>query len=157
RRPSWSRPSERRFRPDRCNPGGEGVQCSEPRVSRRDAGNRCAEVPAMIPMSWSSSRRRLVFVTACIAVVVVGGGLAWAAANAAQERQKAESVYSLLHVARVQPSVLFTSPKSQEPDKDFEAYKRTQLILVKCRLLLNAALRDPRLADLPVVNRQDDP
>src|SRR5262249_41034885 len=59
-------------------------------------------------------------------------------------------------VARVKPSVM-RQPLVQEAEPDFETYKRTQVVLVKSRLVLNAALRDPRVADLPILTKQLDP
>ncbi len=46
------------------------------------------------------------------------------------------------------------------PDRmstDFQAYQRTQAALVKSRFVLNAALRDPKIANLNSVRQQKDP
>jgi hypothetical protein len=88
--------------------------------------------------------------------LLVGGILVVVAATYAQERLKPEGARTLLHVARVRPSVLRPTA-NQEAESDFETYKRTQAVLVKSRLVLNAAMRDARVADLPVVTRQADP
>jgi capsular exopolysaccharide synthesis family protein len=44
-----------------------------------------------------------------------------------------------------------------DPDGDFQNYKQTQLALLKNRSVLNAALRDPKVKDLPAVKNRLDP
>lgn len=61
---------------------------------------------------------------------------------------------SLLHIAADQPRVLF---KTSEYRPDANAFRQTQLALVKSRLVLNAALRQPKVADLNTIRKQDDP
>jgi hypothetical protein len=102
-----------------------------------------------------SSRRRVALFITTIAILIAGGILALAAAEA-QEREKTVKASSILHVARVRPSVM-KPPQAEETERDFEIYKRTQAVLVKSRLVLNSALRDPRVSELPVVANQADP
>jgi hypothetical protein len=61
---------------------------------------------------------------------------------------------TLLHVASIQPRILFDTPDGRT---DFGNYQRVQIALVKGRLVLNSALRDPKVESLPVVKQQDDP
>jgi len=61
---------------------------------------------------------------------------------------------SLLHIAADQPRVLF---KTSEYRPDANAFRQTQLALVKSRLVLNAALRQPKVADLATLRKEPDP
>jgi polysaccharide biosynthesis transport protein len=61
---------------------------------------------------------------------------------------------SLLHIAADQPRVLF---KTSEYRPDSNAFRQTQLALVKSRLVLNAALRQPKVADLSTIRKQAEP
>jgi capsular exopolysaccharide synthesis family protein len=58
-------------------------------------------------------------------------------------------VRTTLHVAARQPAIL---PGAVTDNRiDFATYQRTQIALVKSRLVLNAAFRDPRVAGLPML------
>ena len=61
---------------------------------------------------------------------------------------------SLLHVEATPPSVV---SQRGETRADFQNYQRTQVALVKSRLVLNAALRDPEVAALGLVRDPIDP
>ena len=50
--------------------------------------------------------------------------------------------------------VLFHTSEAQS---DFQSFRQTQIALLKSRLVLNAALRQPKVAELPVVRREADP
>jgi capsular exopolysaccharide synthesis family protein len=65
-------------------------------------------------------------------------------------------VRTTLHVASNRPSILPNSAGGGG-GIDFSTYQRTQAALVKSRLVLSAALMDPRVADLSVVRRKADP
>jgi polysaccharide biosynthesis transport protein len=47
--------------------------------------------------------------------------------------------------------------KHPEASGKFDSFQQTQVALLKTRLVLNAALRDPKVANLPVVKEQPDP
>jgi hypothetical protein len=67
-------------------------------------------------------------------------------------------VRALLHVSTSEPCILF--PPGRETNafrNDFEAYKRTQMALIKSRLVLDHALRRPEVYRLDVVKQQTDP
>ncbi len=63
-------------------------------------------------------------------------------------------VRTTLHVAARQPH-LFSNAGADRVD--FSSYQRTQIALVKSRLVLNAALRSPKVADLEVVRKHSNP
>jgi hypothetical protein len=65
---------------------------------------------------------------------------------------------ALLYVARHPERVLFeTSQNRQFEWEDFANYQRNQIALVKSRPVLNAALRNDKVAELPWVKKQIDP
>ncbi len=61
---------------------------------------------------------------------------------------------ALLHVASHSPHGVFTGSESSD---DFAAYQRTQATLLKSRAVLQAALRQPQVAELNEVHGQTDP
>src|SRR5206468_8669282 len=84
-------------------------------------------------------------------------GLALAAATAAGvwfTQTERHTARTLIHVASYQPYVFADATGNRT---DFGSYQRTQVVLAKSRLVLNAALRDPKVADLPLVQEQTDP
>lgn len=68
--------------------------------------------------------------------------------------QPAPTAQSLLHVEAQQPTLIANRGESRG---DFQSYQRTQVALVKSRLVLNTALRDPEVAALPVIRQPIDP
>jgi succinoglycan biosynthesis transport protein ExoP len=60
---------------------------------------------------------------------------------------------ALLYVSATPPSVVFSSTENRA---DFAIYQRTQLALVKSRPVINTALKQPKVKDLDMVNRQAD-
>jgi capsular exopolysaccharide synthesis family protein len=63
-------------------------------------------------------------------------------------------VHSQLHVSPNPQTVLFANAEYRT---DFQASQQTQVALVKSRLVLNKALRDPRVAKLGLIVEQPDP
>ncbi|SIN67723.1 capsular exopolysaccharide family [Singulisphaera sp. GP187] len=61
---------------------------------------------------------------------------------------------SMLHVNSTQPRILL---KVGENESDYVAYQRTQLALLKSRLVLSTALKDPEVAKLEVIAKVVDP
>lgn len=61
---------------------------------------------------------------------------------------------ALLHVEASPPAVVFAKGESRA---DFQSYQRTQVALVKSRLVLNAALRNPDVANIAVIRDSVDP
>jgi succinoglycan biosynthesis transport protein ExoP len=61
---------------------------------------------------------------------------------------------AMLHVNSVQPRILLPIG---EIHTEYGAYQRTQLALLESRLVLNAALKQPGIAKLPILTRMSDP
>src|SRR5262249_47949270 len=59
----------------------------------------------------------------------------------------------LLLVMQDTPHVIFALDNRQ----DYQTFKRTQMAMVKSRLVLNAALSQEKIAELPIIQRQADP
>lgn len=59
-----------------------------------------------------------------------------------------------IHISSEAPKILFTTAEGKP---DFMSYQKTQMALVCSRFVLNAALRQPKVADLPIVKDQLDP
>jgi len=64
------------------------------------------------------------------------------------------SAYSVVYIARQPPFVLHQVATDKE---EFEHYRRYQIALIKSRLVLNAALHNPKVAALPVLKQHSDP
>src|SRR5438105_5005997 len=62
---------------------------------------------------------------------------------------------ALLDVACTPPKVVFSTNENRVDP--FHTYQRKQLALVKSRLVLTAALRRPKVAELSIVRQQVDP
>jgi capsular exopolysaccharide synthesis family protein len=65
-----------------------------------------------------------------------------------------QTAHTLLRVEANQPSILFADPETRS---NFANYQRAQLAMIKSRLVLNAALRQPRVAALAGVRGHADP
>lgn len=61
---------------------------------------------------------------------------------------------AMLHVSSEQPRIL---AKTGEVHADFAAYQKTQLAMLKSRLVLGAALKQPEVARLEIVRAQAEP
>ncbi|HYV36565.1 MAG TPA: hypothetical protein VE988_12710 [Gemmataceae bacterium] len=62
--------------------------------------------------------------------------------------------YALLHITSGRPLVLTPGHFDKE---EFDGFQKTQVAMVKSRLVLNSALREPKVAALAVVREQTDP
>ncbi len=114
-------------------------------------------------------RTRLIFAAALLTLAVVGASVG-AFAFQAQGPQKppssgaatpaqaaaAPDVYALLLVEPREPRLL-PGGKRGEPAGDEAAYRRTQLVLLKSRLVLRAALQRPDVAGLAALKDKPDP
>ena len=65
-----------------------------------------------------------------------------------------DSVQAMYIVAAAPPRIMYPTSE-QQPDSD--GYKRMQVLIVKDRLLLNAAIRNPKVADLDSIREKADP
>lgn len=93
-------------------------------------------------------RRWALALGAGLAGAVLTGALAWAFLPA--------SKFSARTLLRVPPESKFLLATS-EPVPDLGNHQRTQLSLVKSRLVLNSALKDPKVSQLSVVQGQVEP
>jgi len=90
-------------------------------------------------------------------LIAVGLGLAAGLAAAAVVWFVIDTPYtaiSELKIASVEQKLLF--PTAEEHAR-FETYKQTQMRLVKYQFVLNAALRDPNVANLSMIREQEHP
>lgn len=65
-------------------------------------------------------------------------------------------VFALLHVHRRPPRILGDGPQAPLDPGEPEEFRRTQLVILRTRAVLNNALRDPAVNKLPVVQQQTD-
>jgi capsular exopolysaccharide synthesis family protein len=93
-------------------------------------------------------RRWALAVLLGLSMLALAGGAAWVTVP---EQHTAET---LLRVEATQPKLLFGS---SEGVNNFLNYQKAQAALVKSRLVLNAALRQPQVAELALVRAQDNP
>lgn len=61
---------------------------------------------------------------------------------------------TLVHIPAYRPVILGETADSRT---DFSSFQRTQIAYIKSRLVLNAALRDPKVSELKLVKDQSDP
>lgn len=83
-----------------------------------------------------------------VPVAVIAAAIAWLTVPAPF------TAFALLRVASVEPRLVF---QTAETNSDFATYRRTQMALIKSRFVLNAALRKPSVAALPMVRKQTHP
>ena len=64
------------------------------------------------------------------------------------------TAHALLHVHPSTPRVLF---ETADTKNNFGSYQKTQIALIKSRFVLNAALRQPKVANLALLKEEPDP
>jgi hypothetical protein len=69
--------------------------------------------------------------------------------------QAKNEVHALLQVERALQNPMGEPARMSE--EEFTSYMETQVALMKTRLVLNSALRDPKVANLPAIKDQEDP
>jgi capsular exopolysaccharide synthesis family protein len=84
--------------------------------------------------------------------ILLGGGVAAAVFVFLPPRY---TVQALLHVASIQPSII--AHGNEGGANAFWSYQKTQLVMVKSKLVLNAVLRQPRVTELQLISQQPDP
>jgi hypothetical protein len=106
---------------------------------------------------------------ALLTLVAILGYLAWPwkvgqAVSAAEDAPQAKPMQerwtarALLHVALRQPRVLDDAPQDRQFERqDYSDYRQKLLLLLKSRLVLNEALRNPKVAALESVKKQGRP
>jgi capsular exopolysaccharide synthesis family protein len=93
-------------------------------------------------------RRWRLAVSLGVLVAAVAGVVTYFVAN-----PSAHTAVALLHVDSQRPQIMFAT---HEPQPSFDTYQRTQASLVRSRIVLNAALRDSRVNQLPMLRDQPD-
>jgi hypothetical protein len=102
----------------------------------------------------------LALATGLLLAGIVPAGSGQFPGQGAAKDEKAPKVYALLHIVSQPPRILdrpTPGAREGETDQAYERFKRTQAVLMKTRLVANAALRQPRIAELELVKQQKDP
>lgn len=97
------------------------------------------------------------FVFTVLGFATLASGSASLAAEpekAAESAAKKYTATAYLLVERHEPHILSRAAEKDDP-AEFESYRATQMQLMKWRFVLMAALRDPKVRDLPGVIRED--
>jgi capsular exopolysaccharide synthesis family protein len=94
-------------------------------------------------------RRWVLAVCAGVLLSTVAATGAWLVISSAKYVSR-----TTLMITTYMPKIIF---ETAEARSDFYTYQRTQMALIKSRLILDAALREPSVASLPTVRGQEDP
>lgn len=113
------------------------------------------ESPA--PAAPPAPRRKFRWVPTVLLLALAVSG--WAAAFVAYTRNKqpepqGPGAVMVFHIARTPPGLL---PERAADAAEVESYRTAQSVLVRRRLILNATLKQPGVANLGVVRAQADP
>ncbi|HEV3263490.1 MAG TPA: hypothetical protein VG013_42030 [Gemmataceae bacterium] len=93
---------------------------------------------------------------ATLVFLAAAGGFLFGGSRGKADR--GPTVYALLHVAKYPENVLEDKQhKHRMSDSDFDSYRQTQVMLLKSRAVLSAALRNPKVAELGLIQAQKDP
>jgi capsular exopolysaccharide synthesis family protein len=112
-----------------------------------------AATPTALDLLRALRRRWPLAVGSALALTGLVVGLAWLLLPPSKYTARA-----LLRVyAKVPYWVLPTQETQVETRDEVESYKQTQVDLIKSALVLNAALRDPKIASLEILKKQPDP
>ena len=109
--------------------------------------------PSALDLARSLRRRWLLALALALVAVPGATALAWYGVPRLMPLKRV--VRTTLHVASQQPTISPLAPA--EGRLDFATYQRTQIALVKSRLVLNAAMRDPKVAGLALLREQANP
>jgi capsular exopolysaccharide synthesis family protein len=114
-----------------------------PGAKSKDLPAVLSVAPTVLDLLNCLRRRWLVALTLGLLLVPIVGAAVWFAMPPARFLAR-----SLLHVDSRPPSIAFPNV---EPRGEFSSYQRTQLALVKSRLVLGNVLTNPKVAGLSVV------
>jgi polysaccharide biosynthesis transport protein len=154
--PEWQAHSELARLP--AEPPGlvPGAQPSRtPAVPRAgQAGPPEAQASALTPMALARALRRRAAVALGVALLATGiaGPATWFLVPASTFKAQAR-----LHVNSRPPKIIFQTVDTQGGSDDYGRYQSTQQTLIRSRLVLSAALRDPHIARYRLIREQDDP
>ncbi len=122
-----------------------------PTPAREEPAAPSSNTPGKAPVrSKSILRSWLRCWLSALFVGVLSATLVWRALP----EEKRASASAKLHMPVGPEGVLF---RHSEASTKFENYQKTQLALIKSKLVLNAALREPKVANLPIVLSSNDP
>jgi hypothetical protein len=99
-------------------------------------------------MLGSLIRRRRQVTASMAGITIATVGLCGLAP--AQQPPSEAKASALLLIAREQPSILPQSVVKADKE-EFEAFRQNQAVLIKSRIVLGAALRNPKVAELKIV------
>lgn len=142
----------------RAKPGeGDGVLTGETILADEDDQpvSRLHPALSMTPDAtalWKALRRRWLL-AGCLGIVfaTMAALSAWQLVPSTKGKYTARTT---LEVAATAPRVMFNT---SEVRSDFASYQRKHLALIRSRLVLGVALRQPEVAELEVVRDQADP
>jgi hypothetical protein len=92
-----------------------------------------------------------------VLLLTIGVGVVVSALPGQEKAPPRAAVFALLRVAKEQPQVLGSSQVPADRRDDFESFRQMQAALVKSRMVVGGALRNPDVAKLAVVREQGDP
>ncbi|MCI0740948.1 MAG: polysaccharide biosynthesis tyrosine autokinase, partial [Gemmataceae bacterium] len=137
-------------------PAVEGAQILAPAGLQRQSGlapdiappSVLTAPPTPLALLVALKRRWLLALTLGLLGAAIGAAVAWYMLPVSWRSR------TLLHIASMRPFLVFDNAEARA---DFANYQRSQLALVRSRLVLNAALRDPEVAGLEIVQKQVNP
>jgi polysaccharide biosynthesis transport protein len=120
---------------------------------RPESMARPAAAATISPMLLLNALRRRYTLALGIAILLTAlcGPTAWYFVPTGQFKANAR-----LHIAAQTPKVLFRTVET-ESSNDYSRFQTTQLTLIKSRLVLNAAIRDPKVTNFRLLREQEDP
>jgi hypothetical protein len=114
-------------------------------------------MPDALSAPSGNKRTRWIWGLPVLVALAASGAAAWQVST--QDPTKQPEVFALVLIERAQPRIV-SGPRSESPGEDKEAlaeYRSTQAALVKSRLVLNAALRNPKVAALTILRDLSEP
>ena len=129
--------------------GGALVRYKAGVTTIRSVPGSGGEGPDIEALLTAFRRRWALAVLLGVAGAVAGAGLAWKLVPPSKYTAR-----SLIRVATTPPKIVFDT---HEAGTNYFTYQRTQVTLVKSRLVINSAIRDPKVAALATVKEQADP
>src|SRR5579862_5801259 len=117
-------------------------------VRPRVAPTVLTNAPTLLGLFQALRRRWLVALTLGLFCAAVVAGGVWVF------QKTTYTARTLVHVYTTRPFILKNVPDNQS---DFANHQRNQLALLRSRLVLNSALRNPKVASLPLIRDKVDP
>lgn len=150
--------AEKREVPEPVHPTGQVPGVLAPRIPPATRGGHAgpphAQAGAVTPIALLRALRRRSTLATGVALLLTGiaAPSAWFLVPSAPYQAEAS-----LHVAAQAPKILFQTIDAQNAGGDYNRYQSTQRTLVKSRMVLSAALRDPKISNCRMLRQQVDP